>query len=331
MAISDIFKYQSAYNTNGTFDDKTDWQDAFNIANNFNSVANNYVTLQDNQRKYQEQIDTQPWRLAFTNAQNQANTAKEQFDLTKWQGASQGLDFLQKNGVDEQGRVRTQEELLNLARQNPQMNPYLYNQLLSGYQNWTGNMAKETAVFDPYAASQYNVMGGNSPYIYNQDGTITNFQTGQTVGKLDNTLIDPITFVSGNGYQNYMDKQKAQQQAQNAADLAQARAEAAIYRDQQRRDYEYQLRSQQQQEKQAYEQGKSTLDNVQRDLSKIMSLDGVVTDNADGTAKIINQTLFNQQISNLASLYQSDPQALQKIRDYANATAKQNGWQFGKK
>lgn len=71
MAIAELFKYQHAYNTNGTFDDKSDWKTAFDIANSFSNARNNNFISLDNVRKYYENINTSAGRVAGINATNQ--------------------------------------------------------------------------------------------------------------------------------------------------------------------------------------------------------------------------------------------------------------------
>lgn len=60
MSIADIFKIQTAYNTNGTFNDQTNWQDAFKIANAFADTSEKH-------RANRENLATSDWRTAYQN------------------------------------------------------------------------------------------------------------------------------------------------------------------------------------------------------------------------------------------------------------------------
>lgn len=308
MAISDIFKYQAAYNTNGTFDDKTDWQDAFNIANNFNSVANNYVTLKDNQRKYQEQIDTQPWRLAFTNAQNQANTAKEQLDLTKWQGASQALEFNQQNAYKD-GRFLTDAEKLELAR-NSAINPYAFSLIETAGRANALNNAKNLAYINPEYASQY----GRNKGLW--DNYILNGQMwtpdGQSLGIIPQEVI--AAYAVGNGYAASEAAQKFNQETQKAYQLKQLEGQNELEK--------ARLQVQEKAEARAYQRETDMLNALDKSLGNLSVISAEKDELGNPTGKL-NRDAFYRNAMELYARYGGQQD---KINDYLYSIAQSQGW-----
>ncbi|THA14890.1 hypothetical protein [Rodentibacter pneumotropicus] len=315
MAISDINKLMAMY-TQPTEFDQNAWKTAFDISNAFTNANNNRTSADENARKHRENLATEDWRTAyqkadfldrtnqanwnidtrnatqqgainFTNAQNQANAAAQNNAYTQHNAIADSwrmiTDAVQANG----GRMPTQEELFNIARANPNINPALFANVASQYQNWAGNQARMLAPVNPQAASQYNVLGGITPNMLDNNGNVVNFNSGEILGALPKGL-DPAVFATGGA--NTGSQELTWQQ------------------------------------KQDYQQEQTVLNNLQRDLGKLMNLEGMITDNSDNTGKVVNQTMFNQQIANLASIYQNNPRALQAIRNYANEAARQNGW-----
>lgn len=219
MAISDINKAMAMYAQPSEFD-QTAWKTAFDLANGFTTAA-------ENGRKHNENMATQDWRVAMTNALDQAKSAESQNNLIQQQGLKQGLDFYHKNAVDAQGRVRTPEEMLNLANKNQTLNPYLFSQLLSANQQYAKNTAQETAQFNPQMASQYLALAGLSPNTVDNSGNVINFNTGETIGQiLDPNLL--TQYVAGNAWQGSQAAIKAQQEAEKAKAVAEARLPATL-------------------------------------------------------------------------------------------------------
>lgn len=288
MSILDINKAMAAYSVPTEFDQNA-WKKAFDIANAFTTAENNRATANENQRKYQENLATQDWRVAYSNAQNQAGVSEQQNKLAQAQALSQNWDLLRQYGVDENGRFRTPEELFNIGRSQQNLSPALLAQLYVDNQKHAQEQAQLLAPYNPHIASQYRVMAGLTDNMVDSNGNLVNFNSDT---QLNNA---PLT---------------AEQQAALAAGYNPNAKQAELTW----------------QQKQDYQHGQTVLNNLQKDLGRIMSLDGIMIDNKDLTGKVVNQQLFNQQITNLANIYQNNPQALQIIRNYANEAARQHGW-----
>lgn len=294
MSIADINRMQALY-ANQSEAEANAWKIPFEIANSFANVTENH-------RKLDENMQTKDWRIAFNNAINQANTAKEQLNLTKTQGEQQGLTFLQQNAVDENGRVRTPEELMNISRQNPAMNPYLFSQLLANNQNYAANTAKEIAPINPSLASSYRVMGGLSPFMLDQNNGVTNFETDVQLGKLPNG-IDPVAYGGGNSWQNYFDNLKLQQEQQKTLEAAVGKTEQKL-------------------EERQYQQGIDQAKTLTKAFETVYS-GAQKTDESGNKTGVLDPTLFRQQVQQLYLLY---PSQVNAINDFVTRTVTQNGW-----
>lgn len=220
MAISDINKAMAMYAQPTEFDQNA-WKTAFDIANAFTSAENNRTTANENARKHQELLDTQAWRTAYANAQNQANTVAQQNTLTQQQGIQQFYQLTPQLMVDENGRARSNEEIFNIARQNQNLNPALYQQLFGNYQKEAQTNAQEMAHINPQMASQYRTMAGLSPNLVDNSGNVINFNSGEVVGTVSPDQL--ANFASGNYWENTLLAQKAIQEAQKAQAVAEAR------------------------------------------------------------------------------------------------------------
>ncbi|MBF0785790.1 hypothetical protein E4T80_09990 [Muribacter muris] len=66
MSIADIFKIQQSYNLNDKFNDQTNWQDAFKIANSFAETSEKH-------RANRENLATSAYRVDAMNALNKKN------------------------------------------------------------------------------------------------------------------------------------------------------------------------------------------------------------------------------------------------------------------
>ena len=221
MAISDINKMMAMYAQPTEFDQNA-WKTAFDIANAFTGAENSRTIANENARKHQENLATQDWRVNYANAQHQANTAKQQNALTEQQGIAQWYQISPQVMMDENGRVRTDEEKFNIARQNFTLNPALYQQLLQNYQTSAQNIAQENAMINPQFSSKTRVMAGLAPNIVDNQGNVTNFQSGALLGQFT-VPQDMANYASGNYWQNELAAQKAQQEAQKAEAIAEAR------------------------------------------------------------------------------------------------------------
>lgn len=114
MSVQDIFKIQTAYNQNGTFNDQVDWQDAFKIADGFQKSASLGAKAQEDWRKYYANRDTHDTFVAAQNAvnrytENNANwntvfndsTMQNKINYTNWDYGNKqlvgNLNFLDQN------------------------------------------------------------------------------------------------------------------------------------------------------------------------------------------------------------------------------------------
>ncbi|WP_179108685.1 hypothetical protein, partial [Rodentibacter genomosp. 2] len=208
-AISDINKAMALYAQPTEFDQNA-WKTAFDIANNF-------ATTSENHRKNRENLATEDWRTAYQNtwyeqgaaqkklevadlqrlfdknklidpsdtqakiAQNQASAAEQTNAYTKHQALADSWkmisDAVQTNG----GRMPTTEELFNIARANPNINPALFANVANQYQNWAGNQARILAPINPQVASAYNVLGGITDTMLDNNGNLVNFNSNQVL------------------------------------------------------------------------------------------------------------------------------------------------------
>ena len=226
MAISDINKMMAMYAQPTEFDQNA-WKTAFDIANAFTGAENSRTIANENARKHQENLATQDWRVNYANAQHQANTAKQQNALTEQQGIAQWYQISPQVMMDENGKVRTDEEKFNIARQNFTLNPVLYQQLLQNYQTSAQNIAQENAMINPQFSSQTRVMAGLAPNIVDNQGNVTNFQSGALLGQFT-VPQDMANYASGNYWQNELAAQKARQEAQKAQAIAEARLPSTL-------------------------------------------------------------------------------------------------------
>lgn len=231
MAVSDIFKYQHAYNTNGTFDDKSDWKTAFDIANGFSDAYNKNAVSLDNMRKYYENQASSANRVDNMNASFIADTAKQNYDYRNWQAKQQVADITGKYGYQD-GRLLSPEEIYNLAIQNgDKINPQAKMLMNDATKNYLLASGQQVAPIDPSLASAFSVQSG-SPWLLKSDGMVVNMNSGQEVGKLP-ANIDPAMFSTGNGYSAHTAELKAaqkvaeaEQKLQNQVAIAEARANA---------------------------------------------------------------------------------------------------------
>ncbi|THA11350.1 hypothetical protein [Rodentibacter pneumotropicus] len=224
MAISDINKMMAMY-TQPTEFDQNAWKTAFDISNAFTNANNERTLADENARKLRENLATEDWRTAyqkadfldrenlanwnvttrdatqkgtidFTNAQNQANTAAQNNAYMQHNAIADSwrmiTDAVQANG----GRMPTQEELFNIARTNPNINPALFANVASQYQNWAANQARMLAPVNPKVASQYNVLGGITPNMLDNNGNLVNFNSDQVLAS-NLTPEQKTNFVTG--------------------------------------------------------------------------------------------------------------------------------------
>lgn len=213
MAISDINKMMAMYAQPTEFDQNA-WKTAFDIANSF-------ATVSENHRKNRENLATEDWRVSLANAQNKANTVAQQNALTQQQGVQQLYQLTPQLMVDDNGKIRSNEEIFNIARQDQNLNPALYQQLLGNYQKEAQTAAQEIAQINPQMASQYRTIAGLSPNLVDNSGNVINFNSGEVVGAIAPEQL--ANFASGNYWQNALLAQKATQEAQKAQAIAEAR------------------------------------------------------------------------------------------------------------
>lgn len=324
MAVSDIFKYQHAYNTNGTFDDKSDWKTAFDIANGFTSAANNQTISLENWRKHEENMATKDNRVANMNAGFLSDTAKQHYDFNSWQGKQQYLDAMAKYQYDPSGRLRTPEEIRTLMYQNgEQLNAHAQAVANDAYRAYLGNAGQQIAPINPALASTFGVQAG-MPWQLNADGSVVNFHSGQEVGKLP-ANIDPAMFATGNGYSAHTAQLKAEQEAARKVaeaqqkydhQLAIAQAKAEAQADAKIRAYENYREHQNQLNGGKQDEAISKLfDGEKGILSSSMDLDinGVGTMNPQKLEAAINRALI------------AYPQYASQIQERASQIARQYG------
>lgn len=279
MAIADINKIQALYATQPEAELNA-WKVPFQMANAFADTAEHHRRLDENNK-------TKDWRVAYANALAKTNVAKQQADLTQLQGWEQGLDFLKKHAVDEQGRIRNPEELLNKYRQFPtqQQNPYLFAQLLSGDKNYLTETAKNLAPINPSAASQYSLMAGVTPHLLDENNQVQNFFSGENIGVLPNN-VDPAAVAGGEAWKYYFNQLANQQSQQKATQRA--------------------------------------LPDLTKPFSDVLTNSKQdMLDQKEGSVPALDPAKFRQNITQLYLLY---PNQVDEINGFVERAIIQNGW-----
>lgn len=153
------------------------WLKAYENAQTAQARINNANWGYNNQQRmgdlnYDLARQTAASNIAGANARN--NQIAQQYQLQ-----NDAANFLANNAVDETGRVRTPEEMFNIAQQSGQ-NPYLVAQQLQAYQNYANQQAANLAQFNPALASQYRTSAGLSDYYVNNNGQLQNVTGAET-------------------------------------------------------------------------------------------------------------------------------------------------------
>lgn len=307
MAISDINKAMGLYAQPSEFDQNA-WKTAFDMADRFAQTSEKH-------RANRENLDTSIWRVALQNATNQAGAAEQQNKLTQANAMQQGWDFLQQNAVDQNGRVRNAEELFNLA-QHQKLNPALYAQLFAANQNYAQNAAQEIAPINASMASQYRTMAGLSPNLVDNEGNVINFNSGATVG----TIPDPYTLASfgaGKTWQGFENIFKAQQEAEKARAVAEARLPSTLAAIEAR--------------------GQNALDRqenwagIKQNSALAKEFGEALSNSVDLKSGDFTQEAFAKELSNLVNKYGHDANAMKEINAWADSVVRNQGWQIPQK
>lgn len=155
MSIADIFKIQQSYNLHNKFNDQTDWQEAFKIANSFAETSEKHranrenlatsdwrVNYQNNAyqtgiqkddlevkelaRLYGNALKTDPSMIESTIAQNKYNTNQYTIGQKGLLGQDEAASLIAKYGFNPDGSVRTMPQVYQAARADGQQiaNPY---------------------------------------------------------------------------------------------------------------------------------------------------------------------------------------------------------------
>lgn len=217
MSVADIFKLQTGYNLHDKFNDQTNWQDAFKIANSFAETSEKH-------RANQENLATSDWRVDMQNALNKAKTEEQKLAFNTAQAKNQLADFYANHSYDPVNqRYHSPEELRAVLFQNPnQLNSQGTVMLDQQNREYLASMGKNLAPINPLMGSTYTAMATGSPFIADDKGNLINTQTGQTVG----TISDPnylTQFAAGDLWSGYTGALKAQQQAEKEKAVQEAR------------------------------------------------------------------------------------------------------------
>lgn len=224
MAISDINKTMALYAQPTQFDQNA-WKTAFDIANAFTNAENNRITTEANKvktedlkRLYHNALQTDPSAIASTISQNQLNQAKNLNGITEQQGIAQWNSLAPKLLVDENGRVRTAEQVFNLANQQQNLNPVILQQLLGNYQKQATEQALQIAPYNPQFASNTRALAGLSDFTLDPNGDLINVNSNAAMGN----ITDPVQVTAfAGGYGGELAKKQAE--------LEQAAAIKSIY------------------------------------------------------------------------------------------------------
>lgn len=222
MSIADIFKIQQSYNLHNKFNDQTDWQEAFKIANNFAETSEKH-------RANRENLDTSAYRVDAINALNQAKTEEQALAFNIAQAKNQIADFYKTYGFDSQNnRYLNPEELRSLLKQYPSaLNSQATLMLDEQTRNYLMGMAKNLAPINPMMASTYLSTATGSPFIVDNKGNLMNSQTGAVVGNIpDPTLL--AYFAAGDAFGGFSGMLKAQQEVEKAKAIQEARNNSAL-------------------------------------------------------------------------------------------------------
>ncbi|MGX2968696.1 hypothetical protein ACWIVU_01040 [Ursidibacter arcticus] len=327
MAISDINKAMAYYAQPSTYDQNA-WKTAFDISNAFaetsekhrqnrenlatsdwrvayqnnnfeTGIGKNNISLADLRRVYNNALQTDPSQVASTIANNNYNTTNHNLNTQKLQGEDQRIQIEAKYRYDPLGRMRTDEEVYNLAVQNGDLTSnYAKANSQQALQKYYTDTASVIAPFNPQTAGNFGYQAG-LPYMVDNQNNLVLGSTGEVIAK--NLSPEQIASLYPRPL-SQKEKELALRQQYTLESIA-ARQQGALEK---------------QQSWESIQQDKdltSAFKNVYSGAQK--------TDEYGNKTGVLDPTLFRQQIQQLYLIY---PSQINAINEFVTRTVTQNGW-----
>ncbi|MGX3066025.1 hypothetical protein [Ursidibacter arcticus] len=331
MAISDINKAMAYYAQPSAYDQNA-WKTAFDISNAFaetsekhrqnrenlatsdwrvayqnnnfeTGIGKNNISLADLRRVYNNALQTDPSQVASTIANNNYNTTNHNLNTQKLQGEDQRIQIEAKYRYDPLGRMRSDEEVHNLALQNGDLTSnYAKANLQQVLQKYYTDTASVIAPLNPQMAGNFGYQAG-LPYMVDNQNNLVVGSTGEVIAQ----NLSPEQIAS-------LYRQPSSQKVQEAQELAKLK-------------HQYTLDAINARQQGALEKQQNWA-SIQQDKDLISAFGTVYsgsqkTDELGNKTGVLDPTLFRQKVQQLYLLYPSQANA---INDFVTRTVTQNGW-----